>query len=124
LRLHFGFLPIVAVLVSAAASAHHSPAMFDSQKTLTLKGTVRQFQWSSPHCYIQLVVTNDSGAAQEWSLEMGAPVYLYNLGWRPSTLKPTDVLTATVVPLRSGAPGALVLTIETADGRKFGGAPP
>jgi hypothetical protein len=62
--------------------------------------------------------------AQEWSLEMGAPVYLYNLGWRPSTLKPDDVLTATVVPLRSGAPGGLVMTIETADGRKFGGAPP
>ncbi len=124
MRLGLKFLLAATLLASAAASAHHSPAMFDGQKILTLKGTVREFQWTSPHSYIQLVVTNEAGTAQEWSLEMGAPLYLYNLGWRPSTLKPDDVLTATVVPLRSGAPGGLVLAIETADGRKFGGAPP
>lgn len=124
MHLGFKFLLAAVLLASAAAPAYHSPSMFDGQKILTLKGTVREFQWTNPHCYIQLVVTNEAGAAQEWSLEMGAPVYLYNLGLRPSTLKPDDVLTATVVPLRSGAPGGLVMQIETADGRKFGGAPP
>ncbi len=60
--------------------AHHSGAMFDNQKPLTLSGTVRQFQWTSPHCYIQLVVSAPDGKVQEWSLEMGAQVYLYRLG--------------------------------------------
>ena len=73
-------------------------------KQLTLTGTVRLFQWTNPHSYIQLVVKPDDGVEQEWSLEMGTNVYLYNLGWRPSTVKAGDTLTVTVVPLRSGAP--------------------
>jgi hypothetical protein len=77
-----------AVLASATpASAHHSPVMFDQSKTVTLTGTVRLFQWTNPHCYIQVLV-DDGGRQTEWNMEMGAPVYLFNRGWRPSTLKP------------------------------------
>ena len=104
--------------------AHHSPAMFDFQKQLTLTGTVRLFQWTNPHSYIQLVVKPDDGPEQEWSLEMGANVYLYNLGWRPSTVKAGDTLTVTVVPLRSGKLGAgLLVAAKTADGRTLGANP-
>jgi len=107
-----------------AVHAHHSPAMFDGTKQLTLTGTVRKFQWTNPHSYIQLVVKAENGTEQEWSLEMGANVYLYNLGWRPSTVKAGDTLTATVVPLRSGKPGGLLVEAKTADGKTLGGAPP
>jgi hypothetical protein len=100
--------------------AHHSPAMFDSSKQLTLTGTVREFQWTNPHSYIQLVVKADDGTEQEWSLEMGANVYLYNLGWRPSTVKAGDTLTATVIPLRNGNPGGLLVEARTADGKSLG----
>lgn len=100
--------------------AHHSPAMFDFSKQLTLTGTVREFQWTNPHSYIQLVVKPDDGPEHEWSLEMGAHVYLYNLGWRPSTVKAGDVLTVTVAPLRSGKPGALLMEAKTADGKSLG----
>ena len=54
--------------------------MFDGSKRMTLSGTVREFQWSNPHSYIQLVVKSPDGTEQEWSLEMGANAYLYNLG--------------------------------------------
>jgi hypothetical protein len=106
-----------------AAHAHHSPAMFDGSKQLTLTGTVREFQWTNPHSYIQLVVKSDDGAEREWSLEMGANVYLYNLGWRPSTVKAGDTLTATVIPLRNGKPGGLLVQARTADGKSLGASP-
>jgi len=104
--------------------AHHSPAMFDFQKQMTLTGTVRLFQWTNPHSYIQLVVKPDDGPEQEWSLEMGTNVYLYNLGWRPSTVKAGDTLTVTVVPLRTGKPGAGRLgEAKTAEGKTLGANP-
>jgi hypothetical protein len=97
--------------------------MFDGSRQLTLTGTVREFQWTNPHSYIQLVVKADDGAEQEWSLEMGANVYLYNLGWRPSTVKPGDTLTVTAIPMRNGKPGGLLVEARTADGKALGANP-
>lgn len=110
------FLPL-------AGSAHHSPSMFDGGKELTLTGTVREFQWSNPHSYIQLVVEQPDGTEQEWSLEMGSNAYLYNLGWRPSTVKAGDSLNVTIQPLRNGKPGGLLVDVTTADGEAVGGRP-
>ena len=105
--------------VASSASAHHSPVMFDQSRTVSLEGTVRQFQWTNPHCYIQLVV-EDGGRQTEWNMEMGAPVYLYNRGWRPSTLKAGDRIRITASPLRSGANGGLVVSAESHDGKRLG----
>ena len=105
--------------VAPSASAHHSPVMFDQSRTVSLEGTVRQFQWTNPHCYIQLVV-EDGGRQTEWNMEMGAPVYLYTRGGRPSTLKAGDRIRITASPLRSGANGGLVLSAESLDGKRLG----
>ena len=104
-------------------AAHHSPSMFDGSREMTLEGTVAEFQWSNPHSYIQLRVEADDGAEQEWSIEMGANAYLYNLGWRPSTVKPGDELIVTIVPLRNGEPGGLLRNVTTRDGTLVGGRP-
>jgi hypothetical protein len=113
-----------ALVLPLELSAHHSPAMFDFSKQVSLTGTVRQFQWTNPHSYIQLIVKGDDGAEQEWSLEMGTNVYLYNLGWRPSSVKPGDTLTVTVVPLRNGRQGAgLLMQATMADGKTLGANP-
>ena len=106
-------------LAPLAAAAHHSPSMFDG-KELALTGVVREFQWSNPHSYIQLVVTSADGKEQEWSLEMGANAYLYNLGWRPSTVKPGDALKVRIRPLRNGSPGGLLVSAATPDGVALG----
>ena len=106
--------------VGAAAQAHHSMAMFDATKTMTLTGTVREFQWTNPHAYIQLLVRQPNGANQEWSLEMGAPMYLYANGWRPGTLKAGQQIKVRINPLRSGAPGGVVIDATTADGKVLG----
>jgi hypothetical protein len=115
---------VCMVLVSAVstASAHHSPAMFDMSRHVVLKGVVREFQWTNPHSYIQLLVRNDAGNETEWNLEMGAPNYLYNNGWRPGTLKGGDNVVVTIAPLKSGADGGLVVEVTMADGRKLGNA--
>jgi len=97
--------------------------MFDQTQKVTLTGTVREFQWTNPHSYIQLVVKNDQGQDEEWSLEMAAPTYLYNRGWRPSSIKAGDTLTVTIAPLRKGGRGGLLLQAATADGKPIGRTP-
>jgi hypothetical protein len=115
-------LALAAALFAGAAAAHHSASMFDPEHKLTLTGTVRVFQWTNPHTYIQLVVPDKKGNPEEWSLEMAAPIYLQQRGWRPSTLKSGDKLTVIVSPLRKMGPrkGGLVLAASDADGKPIG----
>ena len=124
MRVLFGVLIAGVLTATSILSAHHSPAMFDMQKRVTLTGTVREFQWTNPHSYIQLLVKDKAGREVEWSLEMAAPTYLYNNGWRPSTLKRGDTIAATIAPLVKGTPGGLVISVTTTDGRKLGGGKP
>lgn len=109
-------LPIGALPVQA----HHSLAMFDTEKKVTVEGTVRAFQWTNPHCYIQVMAPDSTGKVVEWSMEMGAPMYLYARGWRPSSLKPGTKVSITVNPLRNGGPGGVVLEVLGADGKPIG----
>lgn len=111
---------LLPALGATPAVAHHSAAMFDQQKKVELSGTVREFQWTNPHCYIQLLVKNAQGQEEEWSLELGAPMYLYNRGWRPSTVKPGDRLTVTISPLRKGGRAGLLVDARGADGKPLG----
>ena len=118
------FLPAIAIVAGlagvTAAEAHHSFSMFDLTKEVTVKGKVRKFQWTNPHAYIQLVTTDSSGKEVEYSLEMGAPMYLYARGWRPSSLKAGMDISVTLNPLRNGKPGGVVRDVATADGKKIG----
>jgi hypothetical protein len=111
---------LVAVVPAGQAQAHHSFAMFDQTKEVTVTGTVRQFQWTNPHSYIQLIAKDSSGKEVEWSMEMGAPMYLYARGWRPSTLKVGMVVSIKINPLRNGKPGGVVVDVTTPDGKQIG----
>jgi hypothetical protein len=110
----------VLALAPSAAPAHHSGAMFDQAVTKKLTGTVREFQWTNPHCFIQLVVKDERGQDVEWSLEMTAPIHLQRLGWRRSSLKPGDRITVTINPLRNGQFGGNVVEALGADGKPIG----
>lgn len=123
MRVLFALAGALALAATAAvpAQAHHSMAMFDSARKVTIEGTVKEFQWTNPHSYIQLMAPENGGAkVVEWSFELGAPMYLYARGWRPKTLKPGDKITVTYYPLRSGQAGGMVVDIVTADGKKLG----
>ncbi len=111
---------LALTVASSAAQAHHSFAMFDMTKQVTVNGTVKQFQWTNPHAYIQLVAKDSSGKDVEWSMEMGAPMYLYARGWRPSSLKAGMRVSVILNPLRNGKPGGVVREVSTADGKQIG----
>jgi hypothetical protein len=107
-------------MAGGVAHAHHSFAMFDMAKQVTVNGTVKQFQWTNPHAYIQIMAKDAAGRDVEWSMEMGAPMYLYARGWRPSSLKAGMRVSVTLNPLRNGKPGGVVREVSTADGKQIG----
>lgn len=107
-------------LTVPSAQAHHSFAMFDRTREVTVHGTVREFQWSNPHAYVQLIARDSQGRDVEWSMEMGSPMYLYARGWRPRTLRAGMEVDVRINPLRSGDPGGVVLDVRGADGRVIG----
>lgn len=115
-----GAAALALALAGGTAQAHHSFAMFDLTKEVTVSGTVKEFQWSNPHAYIQVVSKDASGKDVEWSMEMGAPMYLYARGWRPSSLKAGMRVNVVLNPLRNGRPGGVVRTVTAADGTPIG----
>jgi hypothetical protein len=110
-------LAFMIICAIRPAHAHHSNAMYDMNAKLQLTGTVREFQWTNPHCYVQLLVKNHQGKEEEWSLEMGAVFELFNKGWRRSTLKAGDRISVTVAPLRKGGSAGLLIKATTAGGK-------
>jgi hypothetical protein len=88
-------------LIAFPVCAHHTFAMFDGSKSQTLQGTVKELQWTNPHCFLQVLVAQD-GKVQEWSIQMNAPVDLYRSGWRPRALQAGDKVAVTIHPSRDG----------------------
>ena len=92
-------------LTAAPILAHHSFAMFDREHQVDLEGTVQEFRFVNPHTFIYLVVKQDDGSSETWSLEGQSPAALVRGGWSSKTLKVGDELKMRIAPLRSGAPG-------------------
>ena len=111
-----------ALLMGSALAvwAHHSFAMFDMQKDVALSGTVKSFSWQSPHCWLQVMVPEDTGSALEWSVEMGAPGMLYRHGWRQNSVRAGDKVTLVIHPLRDGRPGGSLVSLMLPDGTQLG----
>ena len=114
---------IGAAIVAAPAIAHHSFAMFDTTRRVTLAGTVTAFEWTNPHAYIELDVPDEKGAITHWSIELGSPSILMQGGWKFKDLKYGDKVTAIVNPLKNGQTGALLASITMPDGRVLGNGP-
>ena len=114
-------LPILAVLAVAGTPllAHHSFAMYDHTRTLTIKGEVTKFQWTNPHGYLELDVKQKDGSVKHFSCEMTSINMMTRLGWRSNMIKAGDVVVATVSPLLNGDPAGLLLDVVLPDGRKL-----
>lgn len=106
-----------AALAAGPVSAHHSAAMFDAAKEIKLEGTVKEFQFTNPHSWIQLNVADAGGKVTEWSLETAGVSSLYRRGIRASSLKPGDKVTVVANPLKNGAAGGNVRSVTSADGK-------
>ena len=108
------------VLGSArTALAHHSTAMYDMANPVTVKGTVKRFEWTNPHAFIFLDVKDDKAATVEWEIELMSLNHLRSYGWVRTTVKPGDTITCTGGAAKSGAPSMISAVIELPDGRKI-----
>ncbi len=113
-------LPLAALFLCGPVIAHHSFAMFDQSKTVTLKGTVSEFQWTNPHAFIHIEVPNDSGGKAEWQVELNSPNNLKRQGWKSTSVKVGDAVTLVMNPLRDGKRGGLFVSVTLPDGTVLG----
>ena len=96
---------IALTLAAAPATAHHSFAMFDRDKPLALEGTVKDFQWTNPHVWIQVMAPDAKGAQQEWGVECTSVNFMRRQGWERTSLKPGDKIKLVIFPLKDGSHG-------------------
>jgi len=113
----------LAFAMAMTAWAHHSFTMFDTSKSITIVGTVTEFQWTNPHSYIEIDVPDESGAVKHWSIEMGSPSILQQSGWKFSSLKKGDKTTLVINPLKTGLAGGFLNTATLPDGKVLGNGP-
>ena len=116
-------MAVSAALFALPCAAHHSSAIFDAKRSITLHGTVKLFQWTNPHCFIQVLVPAHSAPA-EWSVEMGSPSQLYRNGWRPGTLQPGEKVTIVIHPTKDGRKGGEFVSGTGPSGAPFKAASP
>jgi hypothetical protein len=122
IRGHFAAvaLAVTALAVATAAYAHHSFAMFDQNKQLSLKGTVREFQWTNPHAWIHLDVPGTDGTKETWQVELNSPNNLKRQGWKSTSVKAGDQVTLVLNPLKDGSKGGLFVSVTLPDGSVLG----
>jgi hypothetical protein len=119
------FKLLSAVLLAIAmfaiqASAHHSFAMFDHEKLITVSGTLKGFEWTNPHCWLHISAPDPAtGKMVDWSFEMGSITQIAAQGWKADSVKAGDKITITGHPLKDGSRGGQYRSVKLGDGRTF-----
>jgi hypothetical protein len=113
---------VPALLIPHSLFAHHSNAAYDIGKRVTLKGSVRQWVYSNPHCMLLLEVKGESGEVVVWINETQAPSVIFAVGYRRDSFKFGDQVTITVEPFKNGEPFGRILGAVLADGKVLGPA--
>ena len=119
---------LVAALNVLAGSvplvAHHGAAALDTGKEVTLKGTVTEWIWSNPHCFLQFDAKDDTGLVRNWAVETQNPTTMTQRGFSRTLFKAGDEVTVILEPVKNGQPIGRMLTIVLANGQKLIAAPP
>jgi hypothetical protein len=106
----------LALAAAGGALAHHSGAMFDETKEVSVVGTVKDFQYTNPHSWLLVDVPDASGKVTQWSFEAAGPTTLMRAGIKKSSLLPGEKVTVKGHPLKDGRPGAGLMNVTKADG--------
>jgi hypothetical protein len=116
-----GFFAVLVAVFAVQAQAHHSFAMFDQTKTITVSGTLKEFEFTNPHCWIHVsAVDPATGRTVDWSFEMGSTGQIGAQGWKADTVKPGDKITIQAHPMKDGSRGGQYQSTKLADGRTLG----
>ena len=116
----FFVVAIGLIFVSISVSAHHGNAEYDEKRPLTIKGTVTEFMWASPHSKIFLDAKDPKGSVVHWSIETLSPGKLARAGWTKDAVKPGDQITVTFSPAKNGSPTGFLQKVVFLDGKQLG----
>jgi hypothetical protein len=117
----FGLALCAVTAIAAPAFAHHSFSMFDQEKIVKLDGTVKELEWTNPHCWLRVMVEDPmTHQPKQWSIEMASTGQQSRIGWTPTIVKAGDKVAVEINPLRDGTRGGTMLLITLADGTKLG----
>lgn len=121
-----GLLAALAMAISGNASAHHSQVLFDMNQCLTLSGTVRTWQFESPHSWLWVVVPNAKGSTDVWGFEASSPAQMIEAEhrWKRDVIKTGDKVTIRYSPLKDGRTGGALNTVTLPDGTTLRAATP
>jgi hypothetical protein len=107
---------MVAAWHAQPLSAHHSFAMYDNGKQVTIEGVVKELQWTNPHVWIQVLVPNASGGQDEWSVECTSVNFMMRRGFTKHTIKAGDKISVTLTPLKDGSHGGAFKGVNSLNG--------
>jgi hypothetical protein len=116
--------PIVGVVVSAALvclastplAAHHGNASFDTSKQVTLKGSVTEWIWANPHCFLKIDAMDDTGGVRNWARETQNPTAMTQRGWSRQAFKVGDQVTVVLEAVKNGASIGRIVSVMLPDG--------
>src|SRR5262249_25836569 len=111
----------IALCIAAPVFAHHSFSMFDREKSVSLSGTVTEYEWTNPHVWIHVAVPDDKGTPPGWGFEMQAIQQDMAGGWRADSVKPGDKVEIEFHPLKDGTRGGQLVSATLANGKHLGG---
>ena len=107
------------LLVSVPLAAHHGAAALDTGKEVTMKGTVTEWIWSNPHCFLQFDAKDDTGTVRNWAVETQNPTAMTQRGWSRTSFKAGDEVTVTFEPVKNSQPIGRLLTVILPNGQKL-----
>ena len=116
----FLWVLLAGVVVSTPVFAHHGNAAFDAGKRLELKGTVTEWTWANPHCWLKFDVKGEDGKVVNWVAETTNSADMTEKGWSKLTFKAGDPVTVTLEPVKSGQPVGRVQFVVLANGKTLG----
>ena len=108
------------IVIAVPIFAHHGNAAYDEKRPLTLKGTVTEFMWASPHSKIFLDAKDANGSVVHWSIETLSPGKLARAGWTKDAVKPGDQVTVTFSPAKNGSATGFLQKVVFLDGKQLG----
>ena len=106
-------------LFQTSVWAHHSTLGFDGTQPVTVSGIVAKLNWSHPHTYIVLDVTDNQGTLMQWTIESESPYLLTRLGWTKQSIKPGEWIRVTGARAKNGAPQLRCRSVDLADGKSL-----
>ena len=107
---------VMTLGISTPAAPHHSHAMFDHTRDVTITGTVSNFVFTNPHAFLYVDVKESNGGTVKYWIEMTNIPNMLRSGIRATTFKPGDPITVTIRPLTDGKPGGNYKKIVASDG--------